>query len=95
MRRGGQVASDFLLILVPSDESGLEVEVREYPTAQAQQAGYFKEEATGCWRDLIGIYRHPGTGPLSNKWWGGMSSIYGRRYAAAQLSGVIDSTSVV
>jgi hypothetical protein len=81
---GAQRASEFLLILVPYDSSGLEVEVREFATAQEQDDGLREAQAQGHWRDLIGIYRHPGTGPLSNTWWRGPSTIYERRYYAAQ-----------
>jgi hypothetical protein len=73
--------SEFLLIFVPHDESGLDVQVREFDTAEALDEALLTEKAA-AWRDLIGIYRHEGRGPLDGKWWGGPSTINRRRWEA-------------
>lgn len=75
-----QKKSEFLTIFIPSDESGLGIVVEEFDTAEASQQALIDGQAKGWWRDIIMLYRHPGKGPLSNKWWGGGSTIYERRY---------------
>lgn len=72
--------SEFLLILIPQDDSSLEIEVREFSTAQEQDDALREAQAAGYWRDLIGIYRHHNGGPLGGQWWGGPSTIYERRF---------------
>lgn len=73
--------SEFLVIFVPTDESGLDIVVEEYPDAQSATEAVIAAKDQAHWRDAVGVYKHHGDGVLMNKWWVGAASLYGRRFA--------------
>lgn len=79
--------SDFVLITIPKDGYGMEVDVSEFHDSMEAHHAFFERLKEPWVNDLVTVYRHNGNGYLDNKWWGGMWPGYARRLPTPPTNG--------